>query len=356
MTRCSDLGLILAAALLVPPALAEPLVSDAFGLYDPATTTAERQDWAGLTTGTAAKVVAPGDPDELLIFAGPKSSVAGKDPSHVVAIVVDRFGNLVADGTPALVSVDGAPTAAQVTGGIADLLLPPRTKAEDLFVGVTAGQRQSPQAMLSIVADIASIRPDLSDPATITEDTAFDIRSAPLTDRYGNPIPQGTGASVLIKHADGSYSLASGLAIQDTALTRFIARDIPGPASMAMTLGAQTSAAKAIVIVPPTSAGPPALHLIPLPEIAAVRLRLGPFLTTAGYALPEGAQVTVRAALSDRNQISDAAWIQDGEISLILPIATPASIVHLSLSSPLGPMDLTADWHAAVATVTEPGQ
>ncbi|MCU0902294.1 MAG: hypothetical protein MUE83_00270 [Tabrizicola sp.] len=358
MTRCSDLGPILAALILAPPALAEPLVSDAFGLYDPATSAAERQDWAGLTTGGAAKVIAPGEPDELLIFAGPKSSVAGKDPSHVVAIVVDRFGNLVADGTPAVVSVDGTPTATQVTGGIADLLLPPRTKAEDLFVGVTAGPRQSPQAMLSIVADIASIRPEVVVAAsTVAADTAFDVRSAPLTDRFGNPVPQGTGAAVLIQHADGSYSLASGLAIQDTALTRFIARDIPGPADVAMTLGAQTSAARAMSIEPPISAGAPALDLIPLPEIAAVRLMLGPFLTTDGYALPDGAQVTVAATLPDGTEISDAAWVQDGEISLMLPIANPASVTQLSLTSPLGPMDLTADWQTAAtkaAALTEP--
>lgn len=359
MTRCSDLGPILAAVLLAPPALAEPLVADAFGLYDPATSAPERHDWAGLTTGEAAKVIAPDEADELLIFAGPKSSVAGKDPSHVVGIVVDRFGNLVADSTPATVSVDGAPTETQVTGGIADLLLPPRTKAEDLFVGVTAGLRQSPQAMLSIVADIGSIRPDVYEAATtVTADTAFEVRSAPLTDRFGNPAPQGTGASVLLQHDDGSYSLASGLAIQDTALTRFIARDIPGPADVTMTLGARTSAAKALSIAPPTSAGAPALDLIPLPKIAAVRLVLGPFLTTDGYSLPDGAQVTVSATLPDGTQISDAAWVQDGEIILMLPIANPASVTRLSVTSPLGPMDLTADWLAAVATatsLTEPG-
>ena len=76
---------------------------------------------------------------------------------------------------------------------------------------------------------------------------------------------------------------------------------------------------------------------------------LGPFLTTDGYALPDGAQVTVSASLPDGTQISDAAWVQDGEISLMLPIANPASVTGLTVTSPLGPMDLTADWQAAVA-------
>lgn len=353
MTRCSDLGPILAAVLLAPPALAEPLVSDAFGLYDPAISAAERQDWAGLTTGGAAKVIAPGDPAELLIFAGPKSSVAGKDPSHVVAIVVDQFGNLVADGTPAVVSVDGAPTETEVTGGIADLLLPPRTKAEDLFVGVTAGPRQSPQAMLSIVADIASIRPEVADAAaTITADTAFEVHSTSLTDRYGNLVPQGTGASVLIQHADGSYSLASGMAIQNTGLTRFIARDIPGPATATMTLGPHSSDPVPLLIRPPNSAGLPALELESLAAIGALRLTLGPFLTTDGYALADGAQVSVTADLADGSEITETAWVRDGEASLLLPIADPAAVTHLSLLSPLGPMDLTLNWRATEAKPT----
>lgn len=352
MIRFSRLGPALCALLVSNSALAETLVSDAFGLYDPATTAPERRDWAGWTDGSTAAVIAPQGPDRLLIFAGPKSIVAGKDPGHVVAIVVDRSGNLVADGTAALVSIDGAPVATETAGGIAHLLLPPRTKAEDFFVGVTAGDRQSPQAMLSIVADLASAKPSLAGPLPdVASDTAFEIRSAPLTDQYGNPVPHGTGASIVLQHADGSYSLGMGLALQDSALIRFIARDIPGPAMATMVLGAQASERLPLSIRAPKPAGLPALELAPLPDIGALRVTFGPFLTTDGYALADGAQVTVTAGLSDGTQVTDAAWAQDGEISLMLPIADPSSVTGLSLLSPLGPMDLTTRWHSAVASL-----
>jgi hypothetical protein len=350
MTRCSELALVLGTLLLAGPAQAETLVSDAFGLYDPATSAPERRDWAGWIDGPSATAVAPQEADRLGIFAGPKSLVAGKDPGHVVAIVVDRFGNLVADGTPASVTVSGAPTASVTTGGIADLLIQPRTKAEDLFVGVTAGRRQSPQAMLGIVADIASIGPVLSGPLPdVASDTAFETRSAPLADQYGNPVPQGTGASVLLRHADGSYSLGQGGALQDRALVRFIARDISGPVSATMTLGGQSSNSARFLVRTPSPAGLPALELERLPEIGALRLSLGPFLTRDGYALADGAEVTVTADLADGFQVSEHAWVQDGEISILLPIGDPSAVTRLSLLSPLGPMVLPPGWQSGGA-------
>ena len=356
MIRFSDLGPILAAVLLASPARGDMLFSDAFGLYDPATSAPERRDWAGWVQGDDPTVILPHGPDRLAIFAGPKSSVAGKDQSHVVAIVLDRFGNLVADGTPALVAVQATPTATETRGGLAELLLAPRREAADLFVGVTAGQRQSPQAMLSIVADIASIRPSFGEAlAEVATGMPFEVRSAPLADQYGNPVPQGTGALVILRHADGSHSLGSGFAMQHSALIRLIARDIPGPAEAAITLGAQTSGRVALSVRTPKPAGLPALELSALPDIGALRVTFGPFLTTDGYALQDGAQVTVTADLAGGTRVTDAAWVQDGEIGLMLPIGTPSEVTRLLLSSPLGLMDLTASWHAASAAATEPG-
>lgn len=145
MTRCSNCAAIL-VLLVAAPVMGDTFVADAFGLHDPVKTAPERRDWAGQRD--KGDVIAPQEPDRLVIFAGPKSIVAGKDPGHVVAIVVDRFGNLVADGTPATVTVAGDLTPTTTTGGIADQLVTPRTRAEELFVGVTAGARQSPKAML----------------------------------------------------------------------------------------------------------------------------------------------------------------------------------------------------------------
>ncbi len=354
MTRCSDLALACVALLVAPPAWAEPLVSDAFGLYDPASAAPGRRDWAGMTVGKSLTEIAPKGPDRLLIYAGPKSLVAGKDRGHVVAIVVDRFGNLVADGTAATITLSGAAVQTVIKGGIADLLVPPRTKAEDVFVGVTAGDRQSPQAMLTSVAEIASIHPAIQTPLPdVASDTAFEVRSTALVDRYGNPVPKGTGASVILQHADGSYSVGMGQALQNSALVRFIARDIPGPAQSRMTIGAQSSPPVPITIHAPAPSGLPVVEMELLPAIGAVRVTLGPFLTTEGYALTDGAQVTVTAAFANGPEVAESAWVQDGEVNLLLPIADPGAVTRVALLSPLGPMDVTAAWLARAAQVSE---
>ncbi|MFM7442335.1 MAG: hypothetical protein ACKO2N_00265, partial [Tabrizicola sp.] len=180
MIRCSDL--IAALALLASPAVADPLVSDAFGLFDPGTSARERLDWAGWTS--AVGLVPPQATDAVVIFAGPKSLVAGRDPGHVVGVAMDRHGNLVADGTSAKVAVAGAVTKTRTVGGIADLLVPPQTLAETQFVGVEVEHRQSPKAMLGITADIASLRPRLESPLpTAKLESELVIASAPLADR-----------------------------------------------------------------------------------------------------------------------------------------------------------------------------
>ncbi|MFO1201464.1 MAG: hypothetical protein U1E58_02370 [Tabrizicola sp.] len=339
MTRCSSFAI--AFVLLAGPAWADGFASDAFGLFDPSRTAPERLDWSKA-----------GSPDRLVIFAGPKSLVAGKDPGHVVAIVVDRNGNLVTDGTPAKVAVAGVETATETHGGIADLLVAPQTRAGELYVGVSTGARQSPKAMLGVTADIGSIEPEVAGPLPgATADTEFEVASAPLADRFGNPVPDGTAVTTVLRHADGSYSLAQGIALQDRALARFIARDIPGPAEVTMTLGTAGSATAPTVVSAPEAAGLPALELEDLPEIAAFRLTLGPFLTTDGYALADGAQVSVAVVPETGTEVTGTAWVVDGEVSLLLPLAVTTPIRRLTVTSPLGAMDLTQDLQSAAAAL-----
>lgn len=348
MTRSSDLAAVLALALLSAPALADPLVSDAFGLFDPATTRPERLDWAGWTS--RAGLVPPQAPDSVIIFAGPKSLVAGKDHGHVVGIAIDRHGNLVADGSPARVTVAGKVTTTRTRGGIADLLVPPQTRADTLFVGVEVGQRQSPKAMLGITADIASLRPVLDGPLPPAgPDTELVLTSTPLADRFGNPAPDGTGLTAILTHADGSHSLAHGLVLQNRATARLITRDIPGRAMATLTLGQQHSAPLPLLVDQPRATARPKVDLTALPDIDAIRLRLGPFLTADGYALSDGAQVSVMADLRQGETYTETAWVIDGAVELLLPFGTATDVQRITVSSPLGPLDLTEDWRSAAA-------
>ncbi|WP_103255624.1 hypothetical protein [Tabrizicola aquatica] len=344
MTRYSSLLPLLIALPLAGTAASQTLIADAFGLYDP-TSAPGRQSWAGWTS---AGLVAAAGPDRVLILAGPKSLVAGKDPGHVVALVLDRHGNLVADGTPASVTVDGTPFPTPTRGGIADLLVPPMTRAGEVFAGATAGDRQSPKAMLGVTADLASVAPALEKvQSNVTGETFFEIASAKLTDRFGNPLPEGTAASVILQHEDGSHSVAYGLALQDRIGARFIARDIAGPATAQLALGSRTSDETGLAILAPQPVGRPNLEVTALPLVAAVDVRLGPFLTTDGYTLNDGAPVTLALALGDGTTITEAGWIRDGEVSLTLPIAPGTGVTAVTLTSPLGMLDFLADWQAA---------
>ena len=341
MIRCSDLAL---ALLLAAPAGAGPLVSDAFGLFDPATDP-DRAVWSGWTS---AGPVAPGAPDRIVIHAGPKSLVAGKDRGHVVAVIVDRAGNLVADETRATITVAGARHDTRTARGVAHRLLPPDAQARELFVGATVGDRQSPRAMLQVVADVGSIRPEIAAPLPdVQAETLFQIASSPLTDRFGNPVPDGVGASILVSHADGSHSLAFGPTLSDRVQARLIARDISGPAEAVLTLGAHGSAPIPLAITPPVAAGRPPVVITRLPALAALRVTLGPFLTTDGYTLADGAGVTLSARLADGTILTDSAFAQDGSVSLLLPLSDPGAVTGLHVSTPLGLLDLSADWQTA---------
>jgi hypothetical protein len=348
MIRCSELAL---ALFLAAPAGAGPLVSDAFGLFDPATDP-DRAVWSGWTS---AGPVAPGAPDRIVIHAGPKSLVAGRDRGHVVAIIVDRAGNLVADDTPTAITIGGGRHDTRTAHGVAHRLLPPGNQARELFVGATAGDRQSPKAMLGVVADVGSVRPEIAAPLPDAQgETLFPIASTILTDRFGNPVPDGTAGSILLAHADGSHSLAFGTALSDRVLARLIARDIPGPADAVLTLGAHSSAPTPLTIANPIPAGRPPLGITPLPALAALRVTLGPFLTTDGYALADGAGVSLSARLADGTILTDSAYAQDGSVSLVLPLSDPGALTGLHVHSPLGLLDLSADWQAARAAGDAP--
>ncbi|MFM7444110.1 MAG: hypothetical protein ACKO2N_09405, partial [Tabrizicola sp.] len=169
----------------------------------------------------------------------------------------------------------------------------------------------------------------------------------PLADRFGNPAPDGTAVTAILRHADGSFSLAHGFALQDSAAARFIARDIPGLAEASITLGRQLTEPLPLTVEAPSSAGLPEVALAALPDIDATRLRLGPFLTSDGYALSDGVQVTVTVTFAAGEELTETAWIVDGEVDLLLPFGTASKLRLVTVSSSLGLMDLTSQWQRA---------
>lgn len=330
------------------PAVAGEFAADAFGLFRTAEANGSRGTWAGYRTSSGSggpRYHAPGAPDRLLIVVGPKSLVAGKDKGHAVAILLDRHGNLVADGTPVNLRI-GEETVGVVTRtGIAEYLFLPRPIAREITCGASAGERQSPRAMVRVVPDIGSIVPELAEmPQDIPYEAFFEIPTGRLTDRFGNSADDGTAVSVRLDHEDGLHSLATTTVSRGRAETRFLSRDIGGASTAVASFGANSSALKNTVVRRPHPIAEPDVIVELLPAIAALRITVGPFLTGDGHALGDGARVLIDAA--DRNGGHHVAmgWTLDGYVSAMLPIAAPDDIEWLAITSPLGRMDLGRRW------------
>ncbi len=164
MTRCSDLCL-LTALVLAPPAFGQGLVSDAFGLFDPETDTVGRAEWSGQQG--ASTLIAPQDADQILIYAGPKSLVAGVDSGQVCAILIDRHGNMVVDGTPVSLTIDGKTVDVKSHAGLATLVFKPAPVAAEVLLGAASGTLQSARAVLGVVADVRSVSSSLEGPLPV---------------------------------------------------------------------------------------------------------------------------------------------------------------------------------------------
>ena len=88
--------LLLMLSLLATGASAQDVTADAFGVF-PSSQLEGRGKWAGYraTSGGEVLVQGAGDADAAVLFVGPKSIVAGIEPGHAVALVLDVHGNML---------------------------------------------------------------------------------------------------------------------------------------------------------------------------------------------------------------------------------------------------------------------
>lgn len=334
--------LLLIFALAAAPADAGTYTADAFGLVPGAGETDVRDAWSGLRSDDdATSTVPPGSPERILIVVGPKSIVAGKDEGHAVALVVDRLGNPVADGTPVRFVIGTEIVDVLTRDGIADHLFQAPPLAQEIIVGASTADRQSTRAMVRVVPDIGSIRPELArTDVAVPHEAFFEVETSDLRDRYGNAAEDGTAVTVTLRHANGSHSQATAAASKGAASARFLSRDIAGATSVDAALGRNRSPAGALSIASPRPLGLPEAILTPLPDIDAMRFAIGPFMTDGGHALPDGAPVVIEVAGSDGRTHSVSTWMRDGYASAMLPVPDVTRIETLSVTSPLGRMEL----------------
>jgi hypothetical protein len=333
--------LVISAIWTALPLQADSLTTDAFGIYAPAP--GPRASWAGFVelvdAGTVSGQLRPaGVGHDIILNLGKKSLVAGGKPEPVAALVLDARGNLALDGTE-VTFVTGPDTAVRPTRlGIASTLFFPGTKAGQFHAGAGIKGHQSGKVDYVVHADAASVVLRMAEdvPSQALEEAFSDLATEPLTDRFGNLVEDGSGVGLALSHADGTVSLIDGVVEGGIGRARFLARDTD-PKAIAMAQFARTpSNAVPFVVTPLEAMGQTAIEAEYLADVDATRLVLGPFLTTAGHVLNDGAIIAVEVTTARGGKVKTDGWLLDGIVRTTLLIGERDYPIDVSISSPLG--------------------
>lgn len=333
---CLVLGLF-----LVTPGSAQEFISDAWGLADPTDTT--RAGWAGFrnTSDGQSEIVAPSDASDVLFFVGQKSVVAGSGQGQAAALILDRLGNLVIDGTPAKITLGPEIKPTFSENGIAAVKFTAGTQAGHYHAGATVGRAQSLRAEYEVIPDLLSIKPSLLPDSQSGQVEAFhDFATQSLVDQFDNIVVGGTGTMTVLQADDGSTTILPGQTTGGVANGRLLARDLGQERGLSGQLfaiiGVHASNPVPYRILPLQAAAPLRVRSEWLEDLALLRMTIGPFLTDAGHLLNDGAPVQAELLLSDGRNLWQDAWLMDGNVVIdwLAPKGTKAQ--SLTVISPLG--------------------
>lgn len=323
----------------VTSATADEWQSDAFGLY-PVGSDPQRDRWAGLSIGLddeTTRLVSAGDVHDIYFFAGPKSQPAGKDRVHLVALGFDADGNMIADGTDvAITKGNGAPATRTIRAGIADLLHNPSDIADSYVAGAQIAGVQSARAIYRVVPDINSMSPGLPPMRTITAESFGDVQTRQLTDTFGNTVNDGIGMSVWIHDELQRWSRADAVTVGGVARSRVLSRAITGATELSVDLASSQSAVQTLNVKPLRPAGRLLSRMEIMPEIDAVRLRVGAFTTDAGHVLNDGVGVRITIETASGRHSNHDTWVRDGMVELLLAESANDLPHRIEVSSTLG--------------------
>ena len=309
---------------------AQTYSTDAFGVFPITPDKTERSNWAD----TAQP---PAEVEDILLFVGQKSHVAGRDIGHAVAVLVDRHGNLVANGTNAEVILDGTSHFENTLDGIAELVFPPGTVAGTYDAAVISGASQSARATYRVTADLTDLSPKMLPQNGQTKPENFVAYSTDhLTDRYGNSAPSGVGAQMILTHSDGSFSIASATVLNGRAQGTFLLRDLPSKGSLSTGISGNSSVASNLQIEQISLAAQTRVILTAFPSINAINAAIGPVTTSSGYYLNDGAGIAVQITGASGKTVSQSGWLRDGRFDTVLPIDPTDQPFTVTVQTPLG--------------------
>jgi hypothetical protein len=319
--------------------LAQANLTDGFGILPAQHVSEARNSWAGTQTQDGLPTtVAPQVPETVLFFVGPKSVVAGTEDSHAVAIVLDPFGNLVADGqyvsfVLGLAAVDNLAT----TNGIADTLFRPEPVSGMYTAGASTASRQSPRAIFRVTTDLSQVSPKLEKTGNgASIETLTTLRSFRLEDAFGNTVEDGVASSIVISHEDASHSLLSPVVLGGRASTMFLTRDIAAMGSVLLVVGANTSLPSPQSLRTIGSLGETDVRLWPIEDLDATLLNAGPFMTDQGHLLVDGAAVSVEIRAASGASAIQNGWVRDGYFDALVPLSPTDETYTVTTSSALG--------------------
>lgn len=330
---------MMTALCLAAPASGQSYLSDAFGVFD-AETDAARAAWSGLTAPVAAPgtetgtgtFVAPGDAETVLLHFGEKSLTQGSGVALSAALVLDRHGNLVSDGTEvSLVAADGTENTTTVNGIAArsvaagEVLGQHFAWAETVWRGAS---RQSPRATYRVVPALSEQAARLVGPVgpLRTEDVVpFD---AALADDTGAAeLLDGVAAQIVLTDRFGAHSLVPAQWIGGGLHARLLTREISGALDARLHLPFAASPSISVDIAQIRVGGPLRVAATTLPDLAATRLSFGPITTGAGHLLHDGSHVRVTATDATGVRFAAQAWSLDGLAQVTVPSdALPFSV------------------------------
>lgn len=333
--------------LLTTSALAQDrgYVADAFGVVPAAQfSETEREKWAGVQQviipdhSPRMSQSHPKQVDNVLLFVGPKSAVAGTDQVHAVAIGLDRLGNLVGGGEAVSLVVQGHDTmTAQTNFGIADQLFMPETAVGMFHVGASTGQRQSARGEFRVVPDLASVDLQINPRTDVLSQEAFvEFSTYALSDQYDNPVGHGVALALLTAFEDGGYAQTTGITVDDVARFHLLTRAMGLNGVTHTTLGARQSGPATLAIQSFQAPHPPEIQVFGRPSIETLHIRIGPFLTDRGYVLNDGVPVYVAGAQHSGAQFELNGWLRDGYFEALVPGNAQSLPMDISVATQTG--------------------
>ena len=331
---------------VTPPVYAQSTFSDAFGIMPSVNVSDTRRSWAGMQSQDSTQVAVPaGAADTVLLFVGPKSITAGMEDAHAVALGLDRFGNLVANDSAARIIVGSTILPSLAThNGIAHVLFRPAPISGTFPAGATIGNRQSQRVIFRVTSDLSQLTPTLEELGEGTPiETLAGIHSPVLQDTWGNIVEDGIAANIFIAHEDGTHTLLTTAILGGQISAQLLTRDIASEGVVTTNIGALTSPPILLSLKNIQALGPTNAQVWAVPEIDAIHLRAGPFMTDQGHLLIDGALVTITVRTHAGQLREQSGWIKDGYFNTLVALTPGGKPLEVTIQTPLGREQLLID-------------